>query len=165
MRVCSVNVGMPQVVIWRDRAVETGIFKEPVMGPVAVRTLNLEGDAQADLTVHGGPTKAVYCYPAEHYDFWRGELDEAVLPWGMFGENLTTEGLLEDSVLIGDRLRVGTALVRVTEPRVPCSKLAVRFQRADMVKRFFASRRTGFYLAVEEEGEVATEEDDFKSFW
>ena len=117
-------------------------------------TLNLEGDGQADLTVHGGTSKAVYVYPAEHYDFWRGELPDMKLSWGHFGENLTTRGLLEDAVHIGDVFRIGSALTRVTEPRMPCFKLGIRFGRADMVKLFLAARRTGFYLAVLEEGAV-----------
>ena len=119
-----------------------------------MRTLNLDGDRQADLTVHGGEHKAVYCYPLEHYDYWRPELPGHDLPPGAFGENFTTEGLLEDSVHLGDRFAVGSAEVVVTQPRLPCYKLGIRFQSADMVKRFFASRLTGFYLAVAREGEV-----------
>ena len=119
-----------------------------------LRTLNLDGDAQADLTVHGGLTKAVYAYPAEYYAYWRNELPDMDLPFGMFGENFTTEGLLEKEVNIGDRFRIGGAEVVVTEPRVPCYKLGIKFGRADILKRFFASRRTGFYFAVLREGEV-----------
>jgi MOSC domain-containing protein YiiM len=115
---------------------------------------NVEGDEQSDLSVHGGPEKAVYAYPAEHYRFWRGELPDAQLPWGAFGENFTTEALLEDEVWIGDRYRVGTAELVVTQPRMPCYKLGIRFGQPDMVKRFYQSRRSGFYLAVEQEGEV-----------
>jgi MOSC domain-containing protein YiiM len=119
-----------------------------------LRTLNLDGDRQADLTVHGGPTKAAYAYPAAHYGYWRGELPGVELPWGMFGENLTTEGLDESAVNIGDRFRLGTAEVMVTEPRMPCYKLGIKFGRMDILKRFLASGRTGFYFAVEREGEV-----------
>jgi len=119
-----------------------------------LRTLNLDGDKQADLSVHGGPSKAVYAYPVEHYDFWRKELPNMNLPYGMFGENFTTKGLIENAVNIGDRFRVGTAEIIVTEPRMPCYKLGLRFGRADIVKRFLASRRTGFYFAVLKEGEV-----------
>src|SRR3990172_7748798 len=154
MKIVSVNVGLPREVIWKGKRVTTGILKEPITGRVMMRRLNLDGDRQADLSVHGGPSKAVYVYPVQHYDYWRGELPEMKLPWGMFGENLTTEGLLEDAVRIGDRFRIGTAEVVVTQPRLPCFKLGVRFGRPDMVKRFLASRRTGFYLAVLEEGEV-----------
>ena len=157
MGVVSVNVGLPRDVLWRGRAVTTGIFKSPVEGSVRMSTLNLEGDGQADLTVHGGTSKAVYVYPAEHYDFWRGELPDMKLSWGHFGENLTTRGLLEDAVHIGDVFRIGSALTRVTEPRMPCFKLGIRFGRADMVKLFLAARRTGFYLAVLEEGAVEAE--------
>ncbi len=156
MKLVSINVSEPREVEWKGRKVTTGIFKEPVAGRVAVRTLNLDGDAQADLKVHGGPSKALYGYPSEHYGRWRGELDDMELPWGMFGENLTTEGLLEDEVSIGDRFTIGTATLQVTEPRVPCYKLAVRFGRADIVRLFLASGRSGFYFRVLEEGEIET---------
>jgi len=155
MQLVSVNVGLPREVTWKGRIVTTGIFKEPVEGRVRVRRLNLAGDQQADVSVHGGPDKAIYAYPSEHYRDWRGELPGMELPWGMFGENLTTEGLLEDTVHIGDTLRIGTAVMMVTRPRLPCYKLGIRFGRSDMIKRFRASRRSGFYLAVLQEGEVA----------
>jgi MOSC domain-containing protein YiiM len=116
--------------------------------------LNLDGDEQSDLTVHGGPNKAVYCYPSEHYAFWREQLPEMDLPWGIFGENLTTEGLLEADVCIGDRIRIGSAEFQVTQPRQPCFKLGIRFGRDDMIKRFVASGRSGFYVAVVREGEL-----------
>jgi MOSC domain-containing protein YiiM len=154
MRLLSVNVGQPRQVVWKGRTVTTGIFKEPVAGRVPLRLHNLDGDAQADLAVHGGPDKAVYLYPAEHYAAWRQELADMELPWGMFGENLTTEGILEATTCVGDRLRIGTAVVRVTEPRMPCYKLAVRFGRDDILQRLLASGRTGLYAAVEHEGEV-----------
>jgi MOSC domain-containing protein YiiM len=154
MKLISVNTGLPREVIWRGRAVTTGIFKDPIQGPVKLRTLNLDGDRQADLTVHGGVSKAVYAYPIEHYEFWRNEPSKMELPYGMFGENFTTEGLSEDTVNVGDRFRIGTAEVMVTEPRMPCYKLGLKFDQADMVKRFLASRRTGFYFAVLKEGEV-----------
>ncbi len=120
-----------------------------------LRTLNLDGDRQADLTVHGGPTKAAYAYPSEHYSYWREELPGMELPWGMFGENFTVEGLDEATVNIGDRFRLGSAEVMVTEPRMPCYKLGIKFGRADILKRFLASGRTGFYFSVQREGEVA----------
>jgi len=154
MRVLSVNVGLPREVTWQGRLVTTGIFKEPVNPPVMLRELNLEGDGQADLTVHGGVTKAVYAYPSEHYTFWRAEFPEMNLPFGMFGENFTTEGLLEEAVYIGDRFRIGEAEVMATEPRMPCYKLGLKFGRSDIIKRFLASRRTGFYFAVKREGRV-----------
>ena len=154
MRVVAISVGRPQEVEWRGRRVQTSIFKTPVSRRVHVARDNVEGDQQSDLSVHGGPLKAVYVYPAEHYDFWRRELPEAELPRGAFGENFTTEGLLEDEVWIGDRYRVGTTELVVTQPRMPCYKLGIRFDRPDMVKRFLQSRRSGFYLAVEREGEV-----------
>lgn len=151
----SVNVGLPRWVEWKGRSVLTGIFKEPVRGPVVARQLDLDGDRQADLTVHGGPDKAVYAYPAEHYDPWRYELAPMALPWGMFGENFTTQGLIEESVLIGERLQIGLAIFVVTQPRQPCYKLALRFGRDDMLRRFVQTRRTGWYLSVEREGAVA----------
>ena len=153
-RVLSVNVGRPREIQWRGRRVTTCIFREPVAGRVAVRRLHLEGDQQANLKVHGGPDKAVYVYPVEHYDYWRKEFPGMPLPLGWFGENLTTEGLLETAVHIGDCLRIGSAEVQVTSPRVPCSTLEAKFEREDMIERFLASQRTGFYLAVLQEGEV-----------
>src|SRR6266700_1977581 len=155
MQVISVNVGQPREVIWKGQIVETGIFKKAVEGRIAVRRLNLEGDRQADLTVHGGLEKAIYAYPAEYYHFWREQFPEMDLPWGMFGENLTVEGLLDETVHIGDRFRVGSAHVVVTQPRVPCYKLGLKFGRDDILKRFLQSGLTGFYFAVLKEGEVA----------
>jgi MOSC domain-containing protein YiiM len=136
--------------------VSTGIFKEPVHGRVMMRTLNLDGDRQADLSVHGGPEKAVYVYPSEHYAFWKRELPDMQLPWGVFGENLTTEGMFETEINIGDRFRIGSAEVMVTQPRMPCYKLGIRFDRTDIIKRFLMSERSGFYLSVLREGEVGT---------
>ena len=154
MKIVSVNVGLPREVTWQGKPVTTGIFKEPVSGPVMMRKLNLDGDGQADLTVHGGASKAVYAYSSEHYGYWRTELPGLDLPWGMFGENFTTQGLFEEDVFIGDRFRIGEAEVMVTEPRMPCYKLGLKFGRADIIKRFLASRRTGFYFAVVREGMV-----------
>jgi MOSC domain-containing protein YiiM len=155
MQLISVNIGQPRKVPWRGKQVSTSIFKSPVDGPVMARHHNLDGDRQADLKVHGGADKAIYAYPSEHYVFWRSELPGMDLPWGMFGENFTTEGMLEAEAHIGDRWRVGAAEVMVTEPRMPCYKLGLKFGRADMVKRFLASRRTGFYLAIVRPGLVA----------
>jgi MOSC domain-containing protein YiiM len=155
MWVISVNVGVPRPLRWKGREVTTGIFKEPVADRVPIRHLNLDGDRQADLAMHGGAAKAVYAYPSGHYAFWRDQLGDA-LPFGAFGENLTVEGLpLETEASVGDRFRVGSAELVVTQPRLPCYKLGLRFGRADMVKRFLASGRTGYYLAVEIEGAVA----------
>jgi len=154
MKIISVNIGLPRVVVSNGDPVSTGIFKEPVAGRIMLRSLNLDGDRQADLSVHGGPSKAVYVYPSEHYGYWQTELPEMKLPWGMFGENFTTAGLFESELNIGDKFRIGSAIAMVTEPRMPCYKLAIRFGRSDMVKRFLASARTGFYLAVLQEGEV-----------
>jgi MOSC domain-containing protein YiiM len=154
MQVISINVGLPRDVEWRDQIVRTSIFKEPVTGRVRVDRLNIEGDRQSDLTVHGGVNKAVYVYPSEHYEFWRKELPDFDLPWGAFGENLTTTGLSEDDVRIGDRFAIGSAEFVVTQPRMPCFKLTIRFRRADMIKRFYRSGRSGFYVAVAKEGEI-----------
>jgi MOSC domain-containing protein YiiM len=151
----SVNVGLPREVEWRGRRVRTGIWKEPVAGPVRVGRLNLEGDGQADSLVHGGAAKAVYVYPAEHYELWRAELDMPDLGWGGFGENLTTIGLSEEIMRIGDRLRIGTAAFQVTRPRLPCYKLAIRIDRPGIERRFLQTGRTGFYLSVVLEGHVA----------
>jgi MOSC domain-containing protein YiiM len=154
MKLVSVNVGLPREVTWHGRIVTTGIFKEPVDGRVGLRKLNLDGDRQADLTVHGGKDKAVYCYPLAHYDYWKRELPGRELPAASFGENFTAEGLLEDSVHIGEQFSIGSAGVIVTQPRLPCYKLGIRFQSDDMVRRFMVSGRTGFYFAITREGEV-----------
>lgn len=154
-KVVSVNVGVPREILWNGRRIRTCIFKEPVSGPVAVHRLHLEGDRQADLRVHGGDDKAVYVYPSEHYDFWRAEFPDKPLPFGWFGENLTTEGLLETAVHIGDQLRIGTAEFQITTPRVPCYKLEAKFEGNDIIKRFLASRRSGFYFKVIREGELS----------
>jgi MOSC domain-containing protein YiiM len=154
MQLVSVNVGLPREVTWKGRSVSTGIFKEPANTRVMVRKLNLDGDGQADLTVHGGVDKAVYVYPLEHYDYWRDELPDTELTPGTFGENFTVTGFKEEELNIGDLFQVGTVQLMVTQPRLPCYKLGIRFGRADMVKRFLASRRTGFYFRVLQEGEV-----------
>jgi len=154
MQVVSVNVGLPREIEWRHRRVSSAIFKEPVNGPIPVRRLNLDGDRQADLTVHGGPDKAVYGYPVEHYDYWRSILPDMPSTLGAFGENLTTRGVLEADLCIGDHVRLGSALLQVSQPRMPCYKLQVRFDRDDMTKLFAMSLRSGFYFSVIEEGEV-----------
>ncbi len=156
MKLISLNVSLPRIVEYNGSPVAAGIFKEAVQEPVMLRTLNIDGDRQADLSVHGGVSKAVYAYPSEHYEFWKKELPEMELPYGMFGENFTTEGLLEDAVNVGDRFRVGQTELMVTEPRLPCYKLGIKFGRADIIKRFLQSRWTGFYFAVVKEGEVKT---------
>jgi MOSC domain-containing protein YiiM len=155
MKLLSINVGLPRKIPWQGKVVRTSIFKSPVSGTVRVSKLNLAGDQQSDLSVHGGIHKAVYAYPSEHYEFWRKEMPDADLRWGVFGENLTTQGVLEDEVRIGDRLRIGSAEFVVTQPRMPCFKLGIRLGRPDMVKRFLRSGRSGFYLAVLEEGQIA----------
>lgn len=154
MRVISVNVGRPQTVQWHGRRVLTSIWKTPIDGAVTVAPHNLFGDEQSDLTVHGGPNKAVYAYPSEHYEFWKRELGVTELPWGSFGENLTTTGMIEGDVAIGDRFRLGTAELVVTQPRLPCYKLGIRFGDDLMVKRFMASRRSGIYFSIAKAGEL-----------
>jgi len=154
MKLVSVNCGLPREVVWHGKNVITSIYKDVTSGRVSLQTLNLDGDRQSDLTVHGGKDKAVYCYPLEHYEYWKAELPGHELPMGAFGENFTTEGLSEDFVNIGDRFSVGSAEVVVSQPRLPCYKLGIRFESDDMVKRFLTSQRTGFYLAVTREGEV-----------
>lgn len=155
MKVLSVNVGLPRIVEYNGEPIATGIYKDSVGDArIAVNELNLAGDAQADLRVHGGYSKAVYVYPSEHYEFWKKELPEMDLPFGVFGENLTTEGLTEITVNISDRFRIGTAEFVVTQPRQPCFKLGIRFGRTDIIKRFARSGRSGFYLAIEKTGEL-----------
>lgn len=154
MKIISVNVGMPRLLAWEGATFKTSIFKAPVEGRVMLRTTNLDGDRQSDLSVHGGPNKAAYGYPAEHYSPWSEELRGVSLPWGSFGENFTTEGMLENEVYIGDSYRLGGAIVQVTTPRLPCFKLAAKFRSNDIIKRFLETGRCGFYFAVATEGEV-----------
>lgn len=160
-KVISTSVSKPKAVLWGDEVVMTGIFKEPVEGKIKVRKLNLDGDQQADLTVHGGPDKAIYSYPSEHYSFWKEEMPDRDLPWGMFGENLTTSGLNESSVFIGDRFSVGTAVLKVTQPRMPCFKLGIKFGDESIIRKFYRSGRWGLYFAVLEEGELEAGDDFF----
>jgi MOSC domain-containing protein YiiM len=154
VKLVSLNVARPRLTVYKGTTINTGIFKKPVAGRVALRTLNLEGDRQADLSVHGGPHKAVYAYPAEHYEYWRRQLPDMDLPWSMFGENFTTEGLSEGNVQVGDRFRIGSSIVMIRQPRVPCYKLAAKFQRDDILQRFLRSGHSGFYFSVEQEGGV-----------
>ncbi len=156
MKLLSINVSQPKTIaVEENKAVTTGIFKVPVVGPVLLRRLNLDGDGQADLSVHGGPDKAVYVYTFEHYDFWKRELGHDGFPFGQFGENFTVTEMAEDKIHIGDRFRVGDAEVEVTQPRIPCFKLALRMAMPDFPKRFLASGRCGFYLRVTQEGRVS----------
>jgi MOSC domain-containing protein YiiM len=158
-RIVSVNVGRPRLLQRRGRTTSTAIIKRPVEGRVAIGLENLEGDQQADLSVHGGPDKAVYAYPVEHYDAWRLELPGIELGWGAFGENLTCSGgWREDEVRIGDRFRVGEAEFEVSQPRLPCGKLNLRFDRTDMVKRMLSNGRFGFYFRVIRTGSVAVDD-------
>ena len=154
MKVLSVNVGLPRKILFNGQIITTAIFKDPVIGPISLRKLNLDGDKQADLTVHGGLDKAVYSYPAEHYDYWRKQFPNTDLVWGMFGENFTTEGLFEDAVNVGDQFQIGSAMLIATQPRMPCYKLGIRFGRMDVIRRFMASGRPGIYFKVLTEGEV-----------
>ena len=154
MKVVSVNVGVPREVLWRGKPITTAIYKRPVAGPILVRKLNLAGDRQADLRVHGGADKAVYAYPSESYELWRRERPELDFAWGQFGENLTTAGLLDADVNVGDRFRVGTAELVVTQPRLPCFKLGIRMRRDEFVREFLERGLLGFYFAVAHQGEV-----------
>ncbi len=156
MKVLSVNVGLPRKIIYNGQIINTAIFKDPVKGPIMLRRLNLDGDRQADLTVHGGIDKAVYSYPVEHYDYWRKQFPATDLKWGMFGENFTTEGLLEDAINVGDQFQIGSAKLVATQPRMPCYKLGVRFRRMDVIRRFMTSGRPGIYFKILKEGEVKT---------
>jgi MOSC domain-containing protein YiiM len=156
MKVLSVNVGLPRKIQYNGQIINTAIFKDPVKGPIMLRKLNLDGDRQADLTVHGGIDKAVYSYPVEHYDYWGKQFPDTDLMWGMFGENFTTEGLLEDAVNVGDQFQIGSAMLVATQPRMPCYKLGVRFGRMDVIRRFMTSGRPGIYFKILKEGEVKT---------
>lgn len=154
MRLISVNVSRPRTVTHQGKSITTGIFKEPVSGRILLRKLNLDGDGQADLRIHGGPDKAAYVYPIEHYGVWMRELKRHGFAPGHFGENFTVSGMLEENVHIGDVFRIGQALVQVTQPRTPCFKLAMKMELPTFPHRFLESRRSGFYLRVLEEGEV-----------
>ena len=154
MKLISVNVGLPIKVKFGNEIVTTGIFKNPIDKRINLKKLNLEGDRQADLTVHGGPDKAVYSYPYEYYDFWRKEFPDISFNWGMFGENLTTEGLFESQVNVGDRFQIGSAQLVATQPRMPCYKLGVKFGRMDIIKKFLKSEKSGIYFKVIKEGEI-----------
>ena len=154
MKLISLNVARPRLALYKGATINTSIFKKPVSGRVALRTLNLDGDQQADLSVHGGLYKAAYAYPSVHYEYWRRELPDMDLQWGMFGENFTTEGLAENELHVGDRFQIGSATVMIRQPRMPCYKLAAKFQRDDILQRFLLSGRSGFYFSVEREGEV-----------
>jgi MOSC domain-containing protein YiiM len=154
MKLLSVNVSLPRDVPYRGETLRTGIYKQPVQGRVMLRELNLDGDGQADLEAHGGHDKAVYAYPYEHYAYWSRELGRRDFSFGQFGENFTTEGLLEEEVFIGDVYRIGDAIVEVTQPRAPCYKLAHKMSMPTFVKLFTKAERIGFYLAVVQEGEV-----------
>jgi MOSC domain-containing protein YiiM len=155
MQVLHVNRAQPRTVVINGKDVLTGIYKEPVSGPVHVHKLGLEGDGQADLTVHGGPYQAVYAYPVEHYAYWENELGAAPFSPGTFGENLTLEGLLESSVCIGDVHRIGSLVLQVTSPRIPCFKFGNKVNKPDILKPFLQSGRSGFYYRVVEEGSVS----------
>ncbi len=156
MKVLSVNVGLPRNVLFNEQIINTAIIKDPVNGPIILRKLNLDGDKHADLTVHGGIDKAVYSYPEEHYDYWRKQFPNMDLVWGMFGENITTKGLLEDAVNVGDQFQIGSAKLVATQPRMPCYKLGVRFGRMDVIRKFMTSGRPGIYFKVLTEGEIKT---------
>jgi MOSC domain-containing protein YiiM len=151
MKILSTNIGEAREVMWNGAPIMTGIYKEPVES-ITMRKFYVEGDNVSDPEVHGGEYKAVYGYPSEHYPFWRKEYPNMDMPWGMFGENITTEGLFENEIVVGSLYRVGTALLEVTEPRMPCYKLGIKFGRVDIIRRFLKSRKSGFYFTVIEEG-------------
>lgn len=154
MKLLSLNVGLPREVPWQGRVVATGIFKDATGSRLQVRRDGVEGDGQADRSVHGGEHKAVYAYPVEHYAYWSERFAGRALSHGMFGENLTTEGLFEQEVFIGNRYRIGDVVLAVSEPRMPCFKLGIRFGDAGVVKQFLEARRPGVYFSVVDEGEL-----------
>jgi len=159
MKLLSVNVARPQAVEINGRPVLTGIYKLPISRRARLEELGLDGDGQADLTVHGGKHQAAYAYPSEHYSHWQAVLGGDTLPHGTFGENFTTSGILEDEVCVGDILRIGGAVVQVTMPRLPCFKFAHKVGRPEILKEFLHSGRSGFYLRVLAEGEVGAGDD------
>ncbi|MCZ6679878.1 MAG: MOSC domain-containing protein [Candidatus Poribacteria bacterium] len=155
MKVLSVNVSQPKEVSYRGETIRTGIFKAPVQGRVMMRRLNIDGDGQGNTAVHGGIDKAVYIYSIENYEHWKSELGRDNLTYGQFGENLTVEGMQEDTVHIGDVFRVGDGLVEVSQPRVPCAKLGMKMGTPEFIAPFLKSGRVGFYVRVLEESEVS----------
>jgi MOSC domain-containing protein YiiM len=161
MRVIAVNVGTLRPIPWRGKQVQTGIFKHPIDGRIAVQSRGLDGDQQGDLKLHGGIDKAVYVYPKEHYEYWQHEFPDLTFPWGMFGENLTTEGASEDAMYIGNRWRIGSAQFEIVQPREPCFKLGIKFGNPKVIKQFLASGRSGWYLKVITEGEVGAGDQIF----
>jgi MOSC domain-containing protein YiiM len=154
VKVLSVNISGPKPLAYRGETVMTGIFKTPAAGRVRVHRLGLDGDVQVDRRVHGGVDKAVYIYPHEHYAHWEKFLSRKDFAFGQFGENLTTLGLLEDEMRVGEQLRIGSVLLQVTQPREPCFKLMTKMNDFSFAKPFLTSGRTGFYLRVLEEGEL-----------
>ena len=159
MKLVSVNVGLPRKIKFGNDIVTTGIFKNPIHKRVLIKKLNLEGDKQADLTVHGGSDKAVYSYPYEYYDFWKQGFPDVSFNWGMFGENLTTEGLFESQVNVGDIFQIGTSKLVATQPRMPCYKLGIKFGRMDIIKKFLESEKSGIYFKVIKEGEIGVDDN------
>ena len=157
LKIESINVGLPRNVNWKGEIVSTGIFKDPVKGPQKVNFLNIEGDRQADLSVHGGPDKAVYAYAAEHYPYWQEAVPKIEFTWGIFGENLTVSGgLLEDQIMIGDEFKIGSILLVATQPRLPCYKLGIRLGDARYIKSFMQAERPGVYFRILQEGSIDT---------
>lgn len=154
MSILSINVSPPKDVPFGNKTLTTGIYKEPIAGRVMLHSMNLAGDGQADLVAHGGTYKAAYVYSYDNYGFWSAQLDRDDFTYGQFGENFTVAGLLDTDVLVGSIYRIGDALVQVTQPRVPCFKLAHKMGIPTFVKQFMQAQRTGFYLRVLEEGEV-----------
>ncbi len=151
----SINVGRPQEAQWQGKTFLTSIFKDPVSGPVKVSFTNLEGDQQSDLKVHGGPTRAIYAYASEHYEFWKKELNRTDLPWGFFGENLDISGgVFDDKLHVGDRFAIGDVELEVMQPRMPCFKLAMKLNDKSFIKKFANERRLGFYFSVLKEGTI-----------
>ena len=154
MKVLSVHVGSLQEMLRNGKKIQTGIFKQPTEGPIDVKQLGLEGDQQANKKLHGGVYKAICVYPSEHYDLWKEELGNPGLSFGDFGENLTTAGLMEGDICLGDRLRIGSVEMVVTQPREPCITLNARLDTKDLSARIRKSGRSGFYCSVEREGTI-----------
>lgn len=156
MKVIATNIAEPREILWKGRPQRTGIYKFPVSGPVRLKVRGVEGDLIGNKKVHGGEYKACYLFASEHYDYWKAQYPGLSWNWGMFGENLTTEGLLDDSIQVGDIYKVGTTVVQATIPREPCYKLGLKFNDQGIINAFIAYGHPGTYVKVLEEGLVAS---------
>ena len=154
MKIISTNIGLPQTITWKEKTVQTGIFKKPVNKPIFLSKLGVDEDAVMNKKVHGGIDKSCYLYPTDHYAFWKQKYPDLDWNWGIFGENLSVAGLAENKMHIGDVLEIGESIVKITQPRIPCYKLGVRFGHQEIIKQFLEASRSGIYVKVLKEGFV-----------